>query len=402
MKYDFNLTQEERIKKFDPEIHKDLEQYANYILQEKMFKYNDISLEQITEEEVTIAQSGKPEKNFKIPKIKRSEIIKSANNLNDWFTLWADIDCLEYMIQFYDTVYNNRSNDTPIREKLYQRLRFSADTLQKDYFSLLNELEDRAAEINQNNYYIYRNRLVDLRKQQYTLLPQACFSDTFIHEPHNKISADTSCIVEIYPFNSLRLYQVYDLIDKTPGKVFSKEYYNEIIKGLQRADSNSKNKMDFRCADSVKKFLAFYKDIFLSTASNIEERQQKDVFSAACRLYLKEVYNNPILKDIFIMRMRGIDIKSIQRHLVDNFNVFYRENYISTIFNKHISEKIAEAAQEHYEFLEHVLLGREEFKMCPKCGKILPRTSKYFRKRKNNLDGYYNTCKKCGGGQRKK
>ena len=102
------------------------------------------------------------------------------------------------------------------------------------------------------------------------------------------------------------------------------------------------------------------------------------------------------------MRMRGIDIKSIQRHLVDNFNVFYRENYISTIFNKHISEKIAEAAQEHYEFLEHVLLGREEFKMCPKCGKILPRTSKYFRKRKNNLDGYYNTCKKCGGGQRKK
>lgn len=404
MKYDFNLTQKERIDNFDPTVHKDLEQYASYILQDNSLKFNDISLEQLTEEEVTISQNNVPEKKFKIPKIKRSEIIKNNNNLEDWFRLWADIDSVEYMIQFYDTVHNNRSFGTPIRAKLYERLKFSAITLHKNYYDFLSELEDKAALINSDNYYSYCKRLVDLRKQQYTLLPQACFSETFIHEQKNKNKEidESDCILEIYPFNSINLYKVYELLKTKPAKVFSREYYNEIIKGLQRADSAEKNKIDFRLPENVKKFLLFYKDIFSENIRGVEEEQQKNIFKMACDLYLSEVFENPVLKAIFELRMSGKDNKTIQRTLVDKFNIFYRENYISTIFNKLIAQKVSNAAQEHYEFLEHVLLGRDEFKACPKCGRILPRTSKFFRKRKNNLDGYYNTCKKCGGGQRKK
>lgn len=400
MKYDLSLTQKQRIANFNPELHKDLEQYANYILQDKPLSFNDLSLEMLTEEGVTSAENRNANKNFKIEKIKRGDIINSCTNLKDWYQLWANIDCLEYIIQFYETIHNKRSIGTPIRDKLYSRLRFSAETLNKDYYSLLAQLENISAAANENNYYKYCRQLVDLRKQQYTLLPQKNFSETFMHEL-DYLNKEDSTKIEIYPFNSLKLYQVYELMRQKPGLVFSREYYDEIIMGLKRADSPNKYRMDFRIPDNVKKFLHFYKDILLEAASGIEQKQQKDTFNAACKLYFKEIFDNPVLKQIFVLRMKGVENKIIQRQLVDNFNVFYRENYISTIFNKHIPEKIADAANEHYSLLEHILLGREEFKMCPKCGQIMPRTSLYFKKRKNNLDGYYNTCRKCGGGQRK-
>lgn len=115
-------------------------------------------------------------------------------------------------------------------------------------------------------------------------------------------------------------------------------------------------------------------------------------FDNLCAAALKDY---PVYEKIVELKIDGLSNILIQQAILDEFNVLYTIEHISTLWRQKIPKIIADCAEDL--FLDHYYLEVEKgkYKKCTRCGEIKLAHNKYFSKNKSNKDGFYSICKAC-------
>lgn len=115
-------------------------------------------------------------------------------------------------------------------------------------------------------------------------------------------------------------------------------------------------------------------------------------FDKYCDIALKD---EPILRQIVIDKIDGLQNNEIQEHLDKMFGMSYSTEYISSLYRNKIPKLIASAAEDDY--IQDWFLNHEKgtYKKCSRCGEIKIAHPKYFSKNSTSNDGFYSICKEC-------
>lgn len=312
-----------------------------------------------------------------------------------WFDLWGQIDQTEYKVQYWELKNGKRRADLPIRQELFERLAFFA--LYSKYSGSFNQfiaaLEKTAESWDGYTALKQKRQLVALRTEQYTLLDSLQGESLQKHGNIGLYWNDMDNGLRGFkPFMAKEL-----LFDKFQTSFFNRDYQDICIKELQNADAPLDFKeIDLRDPDTVRAVLFARKDLY----DSLPELTYQD-YEIVSRLleyidfYIKQCNFSPELEYILFSKINGSTNRKISEYLKDKFNLDYKENYISTIFTKRIINSIVKEVEKHYKNVEYILMGKNVFKRCSCCGKLLPRNSEFFNKRATSNDGFFNYCKAC-------
>lgn len=312
-----------------------------------------------------------------------------------WFNLWGQIDKTEYMVQTWELLNGRRRADLPIRQELFERLAFFAFIYHpfNTYAELIADLDKTAESWDGYTALKQKRQLVALRTEQYTLL-DALQGESL--QKHGNIGLywnepDSG-------FNGFKPFMAKELLfsEFYEGQ-FTRKYQDICIKQLQNADAPlGPKEIDLR-DPKVIRYLLFAREDLL-TALEGEHYQEYEVTYSLLKyldFYIKQCKFTPDLDYILNAKITGVSNRQISDYLKKNFNLDYKENYISTIFTKRIINAIIKEVEKHYRDVERILMGRNVFKKCSCCGRLLPRSSEYFNKRATSNDGFFNYCKDC-------
>lgn len=107
---------------------------------------------------------------------------------------------------------------------------------------------------------------------------------------------------------------------------------------------------------------------------------------------------HPILWDILIWKVDGNSNKQIQEKVLNNYGVNHTEQYYSSIWRKRIPKLISKEVEKRYilkYYLNNYKTDRSlQWKVCSKCGRVLPAHPFFFPKN-SNKDGFYSQCREC-------
>ena len=108
---------------------------------------------------------------------------------------------------------------------------------------------------------------------------------------------------------------------------------------------------------------------------------------------LKENY--PILYDILIYKIDGVQNKDIVQKIKNDHNVSYSVVYLSVIWQKKIPKIICEKARQEWLIWHYTFEEKGKWKKCSRCHEIKLAHSYFFTKNKTSKDGWYSICKSC-------
>ena len=321
--------------------------------------------------------------------------------VDSWFTLWSQIDKTEFMVQSWELEHGKRRIDLPIREELHIRL--ACDLVVRRSKMNLEEYEEQlrkyAHEWEGYQYLKKKRALVQMRTQQYSLL-DCLQGETLMPHLNTAVywSEEDRGLREFYPFCEPEF-----LIDGVREEHFKKEFYEKCVNKLAMLDKLEEQpnlrepySIDFRNPDNVRQVILMYPELKEAAlrASDVEGAILHNLIHYLS-YYIEQCNFEPELMVILRAKMQKVSNKDIAARLKEEFNLDYKENYISTIFTKRIIEAIVEQVNLHYRLIEFITMGSTVFKRCSKCGKMLPRNTTYFNRRTSTSDGFFSSCKKC-------
>lgn len=321
--------------------------------------------------------------------------------VDSWTSLWSQIDQTEFMVQSWELEHGKRRIDLPIREELHIRLACHL-VICRSRLSL-EEFEEnlRKGALDWEGYqYLKKKRaLVQMRTQQYSLL-DCLQGETLMHHLNTAMywCEEDRGLREFYPFSEPEF-----LIDGVSERHFKKEFYEKCINKLavldkleEHPDLREPLSIDFRNPDVVRQVILMYPEL-KEAALRVSDVEGVILHSLVRYLsyYIEQCNFDPELELILRAKMQKVSNKDIATRLKEEFNLDYKENYISTIFTKRIVEAIVEQVNLHYRLIEFITMGSTVFKRCTKCGKFLPRNTTYFNRRTSTSDGFFSSCKRC-------
>jgi hypothetical protein len=173
----------------------------------------------------------------------------------------------------------------------------------------------------------------------------------------------------------------------------------EALRAVDRLDSTGireMNSIDLRKTDVIRQLVLMAPDLEESAAraSEVDGVVLRNLLKYLS-YYIEQCDFEPELLAILQLKMQKVSNKRIAEYLKKEYELNYKENYISTIFTKRIIEAIAEQVQLHYRLIEFITIGKTVFKRCNKCGKMLPRNETYYNRRTSAGDGFFSSCKRC-------
>jgi hypothetical protein len=322
----------------------------------------------------------------------RSSARKTAppHILSSLESLWREIDETELLINFYDLAHGKRK--TQPRPQLLKR--FSTPDI--------TSISTRADSLQPYTYLKLRHKLVDLRREQYTLrdeyAPQVPSNPTFTYKDETPPTFGEEIEVKPVgiPKNDQSFYsKVFNPTRYPNPNDFSQSELVELSKLLwEPAHSTQDSRFfDFRNTDHLYK---------LFTNLNILEDEVEEAglesglpyFLRAASMYRTLAALDPIQSDILDLKIQKRLNQDIADYINKKYGKNYQANYISTLYCKKCLGKIAEAALRHREILENLFFP-ENFKKCKDCGEILLRDEENFMRRHRSGDGFSPRCKKC-------
>lgn len=318
-----------------------------------------------------------------------------------WLDLWREIDETEFMVQSWELSHGKRRPDLPIRAELIIRLacNYIRQGTFESFHEYLSMLKIVAEDWDARKFNKKKRQLVSLRTEQYPLL------DFIQGEPiqmrtnpgHYYYQPDYG-ILGLFPFMERKL-----MFEEIKEEYFEPEFNAYLVKELRKLDAiendpkfNRSQYIDFRNPDIVRQLLLNYHQIKSDAVdTDIETNEMITLMLDYLDYYIRECHFSDELMLILEMKMKGETNKKIIDALMLKHSIKYQENYISTIFTKRIIGIIAEQAQKHYKMIEYILMGKNVFKRCSVCKKLLPRNTDYFNKRTSTSDGFFSYCKEC-------
>lgn len=108
---------------------------------------------------------------------------------------------------------------------------------------------------------------------------------------------------------------------------------------------------------------------------------------------LKEDY--PILYDIMIYKIDGLQNKDIAARIKQDYDVSYSVEYLSAVWRKKIPKIIADKAKEEWIVWHYTYKEKGKWKRCSCCHEIKLAHPYFFTRNKTAKDGWYSMCKCC-------
>ena len=108
---------------------------------------------------------------------------------------------------------------------------------------------------------------------------------------------------------------------------------------------------------------------------------------------LKENY--PILYDIMIYKIDGLQNKDIAARIKQDYDVSYSVEYLSAVWRKKIPKIIADKAKEEWIVWHYTHEEKGKWKRCSRCHGIKLAHPYFFTRNKTAKDGWYSMCKCC-------
>ena len=321
----------------------------------------------------------------------------SPDQLSLFEELWETIDRTELLINFFELQKGKRTK--PPREELLSRF----SPAEQD------ELQKRATSLNQFKYLKLRHLLVELRRQQYTLLDSVRPQVLGFSEALPPSTFDEEKIFEAdIPILPLGLWE--ERIFRDFGEILPNSYTEKELKQISKIYWKKKEEaerlqresnifyFDFRDLEMVYQLFLGLEEFgdeeesFLSTNSK---------FLKTLWYYVRQADLSSIQEEILALKIQRKKNQDIAAAINSKFGKSYTTNYISTIFRQKILPAINEAATYHERLIGSVFF-EEEFKTCTKCGRLLLRDPANFVRRSRAKDGLSNHCKRCDKEEREK
>lgn len=108
---------------------------------------------------------------------------------------------------------------------------------------------------------------------------------------------------------------------------------------------------------------------------------------------LKQDY--PILYDIMIYKIDGLQNKDIAVQIKQKYGVTYSIEYLSAVWRKKIPKIISEKAKEEWIVWHYTFQEKGKWKRCSRCHEIKLAHPYFFTKNRTAKDGLYSMCKCC-------
>lgn len=121
--------------------------------------------------------------------------------------------------------------------------------------------------------------------------------------------------------------------------------------------------------------------------------------------YLMEDFDNlliralkndyPVLYDIMIYKIDGLQNKEIAKKIKQDYNITYSVEYLSAVWRKKIPKIITDKAKEEWIIWHYTFEEKGKWKRCSRCHEIKLAHPYFFTKNKTAKDGWYSMCKCC-------
>lgn len=108
---------------------------------------------------------------------------------------------------------------------------------------------------------------------------------------------------------------------------------------------------------------------------------------------LKDDY--PILYDIMIYKIDGMQNKDIQKKIQQKYKITYSITYLSAVWRQKIPKIISEKAKEEWIIWHYTFEEKGKWKKCSRCHQVKLAHPYFFTKNKTAKDGWYSMCKCC-------
>lgn len=109
----------------------------------------------------------------------------------------------------------------------------------------------------------------------------------------------------------------------------------------------------------------------------------------------------PVLYDILIYKIDGVQNKDIVAKIKQDYNVSYSVEYLSAIWRKKIPKLISDQAKKDWILWHYTNEEKGNWKKCSRCHEIKLAHPYFFTKNKTSKDGYYSLCKDCRNNKNK-
>ena len=299
-------------------------------------------------------------------------------------SLWREIDEAELTINFYELAHEKRKTEP--RAQLLNR--FSSQEIEV--------IKQASTKLQPYAYLKLKHKLVELRREQYN------YKDSY-KEPHlsqptfnyiENLGPTFDTDISVYPIGIFAPGALYEKIfneERFPEpNDFSEEELVQLSKILW-TPTNQKNFFDFCNSDHLYELFGMWEDF---NEPNDSPFSNIGFFMRAASMYRKLANLDPILEDVFEMKVKKMQNQDIANFINKKYGKKYRANYISTLYCKKCLGSIAKAAKRHRDVLENIFFP-ENFKKCKDCGKVLLVDEENFVRRARSNDGFSPRCKKC-------
>lgn len=301
--------------------------------------------------------------------------------------LFAQIDRLELLLNFYDLAHGKRKK--PPRPELLSK--FSEEDAAV--------LRDEADTLNQFKYLKLRHLLVELRRQQYTL-SDAYTSTIQRHTPPLPLLENAATEITILPAG---LYSKENPIFQWPLRptdLTQEEAATAVRQLWKTREQSNRFIFDFRNIEHVYNLILQYDQLYDGALVEGVENELPALLRTF-DFYVEIAQLDPIQMDILRQKQEGKKNKEVADFINQKYHRTYTPNYISTLFRQKIIKSINAAAAYHEQIVEN-LCFEENFKRCSMCGDLLLIDERNFIHRSRSKDGFSNRCKRCDREERKR
>ena len=306
--------------------------------------------------------------------------------------LFRNIDELELAINYYDLAHNKRKN--PPRDTLL--IKFTDEEKE--------ELREQASKWTQYTYLRNRHKLVELRREQYTLRDSYApvllvGGNRMITEPIAPPQFDAE--IEVLPLgtynNTLTAAALFRPWDELTPFTTTKEQQKLISDRLWEKEkytpTGQQKFIDFRELEHVYQLLQALSELE-GAAAGADAESNLPALVRTLVFYKDQADLTEVQKEILDMKLNKEKNIDIADKINKKWGKSYTANYISTIFRQRIIPRINDAAEYHVKLASNVFF-EEEFKACTCCKKVFLLDACNFTKKARSKDGFTTRCKKC-------
>ena len=336
---------------------------------------------------------------YRVPKevFSRGECHRALSSSNplllqEFESLWQSIDELDYLTHAYEryTLGKNRKDRPDLLERLTKKQLAHANSKYKELTSL--------------TYSKKRKLLISLRQQQYVLRDSYAPTKLVMTSQVYSEQDDSLYFDNVLPCGKFITRDSFSnkvFYSEVKDSHFNKGFQSRLlsyVKELDAACSKGENSFDFTNLEHVVLLVYAKGNLFSSMNENEDDTLRNEDLNElldTLDYYVNVANLLPMHKDILELKGQGKTNSTIAEIVNKTYDKGYSENYISNIFRNKCCEEIVEAARRHWKVVERMLGGKEEFKACSTCKKVLLRDLDFFTKKKTAGDGLSSRCKAC-------